>query len=428
MNWLPPVDAAKTPRGAVTGAHPPRAGRGENPYIPRGMRQRSTHTAPDRIPHPPNAPPPHEDSYYGGASGAYSGKGRPHPAGSQTAREAVVANAIQQRGSQSARSIASAGASSPRSTAYVSDSEIRAAKQKRQERLLDNYQTNFARETLLSEQYDKELETLRSQMSKAAQVAPPGLAVKAEQHAERTKAKLARRVGGFEEKLNELDTYNEKLVATISGLRKQGEPRRKEEKRISAAVEKLNFEMMQLKGTCHKSLDERERCVELLRRVQDESHRDAADFEAHRHSLKLEAEELDRSIKEMEALLDGKQESAKRAQCMHLRDARRKRERLEVRYGYLRSQLEGLENDFVDLQRIVGVHFEPSRPESLQEIIEKFAEKERRVASLQQYWALQADDIETTSSELGASRRRGRPPPPTPPRTTRRRRTRRATS
>ena len=49
------------------------------------------------------------------------------------------------------------------------------------------------------------------------------------------------------------------------------------------------------------------------------------------------------------------------------------KERLEVRYGYLRSQLEGVDRDFRELQRIVGVHFVPSQPESLQQIINKCA-------------------------------------------------------
>ena len=39
------------------------------------------------------------------------------------------------------------------------------------------------------------------------------------------------------------------------------------------------------------------------------------------------------------------------------------------------------------------MHFVPSQPESLQEIINKFAEKEARVQSLQKFWAMQNDEL-----------------------------------
>lgn len=74
-----------------------------------------------------------------------------------------------------------------------------------------------------------------------------------------------------------------------------------------------------------------------------------------------------------------------------------------MRYGYLRAQLEGVDRDFRELQRIVGVHFVPSQPETLLQIINKFVEKEGRVASLQKYWALQNDEIEALAAEIALS-------------------------
>ena len=87
MNWLPPVDPAISPR--VTGGQP---GYGENPYIPKGMRQRASHTVPEAYaPRPPRVPrPPHEDAPP--AFKAVHAKGRIHPSGAQTAREYVVAH------------------------------------------------------------------------------------------------------------------------------------------------------------------------------------------------------------------------------------------------------------------------------------------------------------------------------------------------
>ena len=431
MNWLPklvpPVVVQKTVDPAKSS---PRVTAGsQNPYTPKGHKPRAPHVPADQLvphppaaaSHPPGAPRPHppggaphpppgaaprrpqsfEDptSTYGVAP-AHNSKAKAYPGGSQTAREHVLQHASSassvQRSAVSARAAASTAAS-PRS--MMSASELSAEKRKGMERLLDNYQTTFARETLLSEQYDAELVNVKNQLAKVVAGTPPNRITAELAHAERTKAKLERRVGGFEEKLNELDTYNEKLVAMISGLRKQREPHLQSVKHTAFELGRLATEMNLLKAACHKALDERERSVDMLRRAQEESIRDAADFEAHRQALKLESDELDSSIKDTEAILEGKSEKVKRVQCRAMRESRRQREKYEVRFGYLRSQLEGLENDFGKLQSIVGVRMDPQNPQP-KEIIQTFAEKERRVASLQTYWELQNDEIHQMQHEV----------------------------
>ena len=47
----------------------------------------------------------------------------------------------------------------------------------------------------------------------------------------------------------------------------------------------------------------------------------------------------------------------------------------------------------------MGVRFVPSQPESLQQIINKFLEKEAKVASLQKFWGLQNEEIEKLDLE-----------------------------
>ena len=68
---------------------------------------------------------------------------------------------------------------------------------------------------------------------------------------------LQKRCAGFESKLNELETYNQKLMELINGLRKQNEPHRQETKRVHMALEKIAMEMQGQKAACHKALDER---------------------------------------------------------------------------------------------------------------------------------------------------------------------------
>ena len=100
------------------------------------------------------------------------------------------------------------------------------AQRKRLERLHDSYQTALSRETLLSEQYDKELVGLRESLQKIAISQPVDRAVAEHNQSLRKRAKLERRVSGFEEKLNELDTYNGKLVDMISTSDARVEPLR----------------------------------------------------------------------------------------------------------------------------------------------------------------------------------------------------------
>ena len=113
------------------------------------------------------------------------------------------AGSMSARGGGSAPS-ASMGAS-PRSQA-MSDAALRQAQHKRLERLHDSYQTALSRETLLSEQYDKELVALRENLQKLATNQPVDRAQAEHNQQVRKRSKLERRVSGFEEKLNELDT------------------------------------------------------------------------------------------------------------------------------------------------------------------------------------------------------------------------------
>ena len=222
MNWLPklvpPVVVQKTVDPAKSS---PRVTAGsQNPYTPKGHKPRAPHVPADQLvphppaaaSHPPGAPRPHppggaphpppgaaprrpqsfEDptSTYGVAP-AHNSKAKAYPGGSQTAREHVLQHASSassvQRSAVSARAAASTAAS-PRS--MMSASELSAEKRKGMERLLDNYQTTFARETLLSEQYDAELVNVKNQLAKVVAGTPPNRITAELAHAERTKAKL----------------------------------------------------------------------------------------------------------------------------------------------------------------------------------------------------------------------------------------------
>ena len=400
---LPHIDPAGSPRVGGPQASPRQ--RQENPYIPNNMPPYSGR------PQKPMPPPGARSAMSAprSARGAYTAEAPATYDAAAMGPVKVRVNAgagadmvmTMAPSPASARS-ASASHHSPRS-AVASDAAVaRAAQQKRLERLQDSYVTALSRETLLSEQYDKELAQVKERLQHFQREGSFDAAKKTERQAMQKRTKLERRVAGFESKLNELETYNAKLVSMISALRKQNEPHRMASKRVTERLGKLATEMVAQKAACHKSLDERERCVDQMKHLQDDAVRDHADFEMAVEMLRRESDDLDDRNRRAEGVLEAATENEKRAQFSQMRKARARKEKLEVRYGYLRSQLEGVDNDFRELQRIVGVHFQPSHPESLQQIIDKFVEKERRVASLQKYWALQADEIGGLEFELAS--------------------------
>ena len=396
---LPDIDPAGSPRVAMNA---PRVD--HNPYVPRmgvpakryaGIPPAGSVAAPSpRAQHTKTVPP--------GAGGGHqdfdqAGPYQPHmPSGSQSARTHA-----EEQNARSKSASASLG-TTPRQQQLNAQKDAHEAQQarKRLERLQDAYQTALSRETLLSEGYDKELVSLRENLQKVATNQPVDRA-QAEFAAQgRKRAKLQRRVAGFEEKLNELGTYNAKLVDMISALRKQNEPNRNAEKRVTQALEKLNADMATQKAACHKALDERERMLDLLRHLHDDAARDENVFINEVENLKRESEELDRENKQVESVLAQATELAKRKQFKEQFSARKQQERLQCQFAYLKSQLDGVDNDFRELQRIVGVHFQPEHPESLELIIKKFVEKEGQVVSLQRYFSLQSDEIESLDKQL----------------------------
>jgi len=420
---LPELDPAGSPRVAMP--TPRDAHATSNPYVPRmgvpakryqgmenppGVPSRGARNMVKSAP-PLGQPEPPPIDYSVGGHRRTAHMAPQHDAAAESAPTGGGAMSArthteQQSASVGKTRVSSASASlgaSPRS--QVSDAAVRLAAKKRAERLADSYQTALSREQLLSEQYDKELVAVRENLQKLAANQPADRA-QADRNSElRKRAKLERRVAGFEEKLNELDTYNTKLVDMISALRKQNEPHRMAQKRVTLALEKLAHEMGVQKAACHKALDERERTLDVLERATHEANRDENDFQNSVELLKRESEELDGQNRQAESVLAAATELSKRQQCAAMRKSRATKEKLEVRYGYLKTQLEGLDADFGELQRIVGVHFQPSDPASLEQIIQKFVEKEGQIVSLQRYFSLQSDEVETLSSSLTALNR-----------------------
>ena len=209
---LPDLDPAGSPRVAM----PTPRGAGENPYVPRmgvpakrygaqqGMGPRGQRT---------KSAPPLEGDAYDQTSGPQHVRTSDGPGGGSLSARTHGESGMR-RSARGGSASASMGAS-PRSAAQ-SDAAMRLAQRTRLERLHDSYQAALSRETLLSEQYAKELQAVKEKMQNLATNQPVDRAVQEQSAMNRKRHKLERRVSGFEERLNDLDTYNSKLVDMIS--------------------------------------------------------------------------------------------------------------------------------------------------------------------------------------------------------------------
>ena len=96
----------------------------------------------------------------------------------------------------------------------------------------------LSRETLISEELEKELAATREGIHKI--VAEGGgsrdTVMRAEQALLRRRAKLEKRVGAYAARQDEVERYNDKLVAAVNGLRKQSAPHRLALKQLKAAA------------------------------------------------------------------------------------------------------------------------------------------------------------------------------------------------
>ena len=272
------------------------------------------------------------------------------------------------------------------------------------ERQLDSYVTAVSKETLLSEQYSKELAHTRERIKQlATQVGPRGSnPVSVLESLNRSRARAMKRTSGMESRLSELQKYNLRLVETINALRKQSAPHRQLMKKALANTQKRHADMQQLKQRAIKALDERDRYKAQLRVLREEAAQEHNHFVNALNNSEAQLERLedeyDRSAEELSAAT----EAAKKQQFLQMKQKRAQKEKLDVRYGYLRSQLEAIDGEFRKLERIVGVHFLPGDPGSLENIISKFIERETHIASLQKFWARQNEESEVLRAEIAS--------------------------
>lgn len=316
------------------------------------------------------------------------------------------------------------------------------------ERNIDSFVTSVSKETLLSEQYAKELSQTRERIKQLQlQLGPrAGNSSALHEALSRNRGRLIKRVTGMETRMNELEKYNEKLVATINAMRKAAVPHHQGMKRSLVMTQKRHADLQGLKTAATKALDERDRFKAQMRVLREEAAQERNHFAKAVSNSDAQLDELDVEYSRVSEDLDASAEAAKKSQFLAMKAKRATRERLDVKYGYLRSQLEAIDGEFRKLEHIVGVHFAPADPASLmvsapwppphsrrrrqtcldggaqsdhplppshsttnppspppirpQLIINKFAEKEAHTISLQQFWAQQNGDLEATLAEI----------------------------
>mmetsp|Transcript_35430 Transcript_35430/g.105924 ORF Transcript_35430/g.105924 Transcript_35430/m.105924 type:complete len:504 (-) Transcript_35430:283-1794(-) len=275
------------------------------------------------------------------------------------------------------------------------------------DRILDVCKASVSQEMLLSEQLAKEtaqardrLKQVQAQLSKHHPLAAAG-----PDPLTKSRNKLLKRASEFEARLSEATQYNGRLADAINALRKQMMPHRQCMKRAAATVDRRQAEMQQLKQATGKALDERERFKTQLRLLREERAQERQHFATAVANVERKIERLDEDLADKTEQLDSLNETSKKSQFLAMKSRRAQRESLDVKYGYLRSTAAAIDDQFRELERIVGVLLVPGDRHSLELIINQYLEREAQIASLQQFWQRQSAEAEAARAEITALER-----------------------
>ena len=145
-------------------------------------------------------------------------------------------------------------------------------------------------------------------------------------------------------------------------------------KRAAATVDRRQAEMQQLKQATGKALDERERFKTQLRLLREERAQERQHFATAVANVERKIERLDEDLADQTEQLDSLNETSKKSQFLAMKSRRAQRESLDVKYGYLCSTAAAIDDQFRELERIVGVLLVPGDRHSLELIINQCAD------------------------------------------------------
>uniref|UniRef100_A0A7S2ID08 Uncharacterized protein n=1 Tax=Haptolina brevifila TaxID=156173 RepID=A0A7S2ID08_9EUKA len=205
-----------------------------------------------------------------------------------------------------------------------------------------------------------------------------------EKLSEQAKA-LTAKLQTFETRASDANHVNRNLEIIINELRRERAEQLALERAKEARETAMAADMRAYASAAHLALDEKERIKSRLRRMRHEWRVEKGSAEQEASVLQMACDDLDKINTQMEDNEEVHSQADKRKEARLIRDRAAMRQRLELRAGYLSSQLNGLVGEFKFLGDVAGLNsksaslpFSAQDPASSQYLIHTMRSNEQR--------------------------------------------------
>ncbi|KOO29772.1 tricarboxylate transport mitochondrial [Chrysochromulina tobinii] len=227
-----------------------------------------------------------------------------------------------------------------------------------------------------------------------------------------THDKMCVKVELLEARASESININTALEGAINKYRAERQDQKRFLLETDAREKQMDKDMRAFRAAAHSALDDKERVRGRLRRMRHEWKSETASAESDLQSLRTMEDELDKVIAIGEAAEEKDLQAFKRAESHQMRVAYAYTQKISLKAGYIRAQLEGNARQLLHLGQCAGVsgqnasateaeRYEVSDPNSCKEILLRTHKaNETRNASELAFYQEQADLVEEAIREL----------------------------
>ena len=227
-----------------------------------------------------------------------------------------------------------------------------------------------------------------------------------------THDKMCVKVELLEARASESININTALEGAINKYRAERQDQKRFLLDTDAREKQMDKDMRAFRAAAHSALDDKERVRGRLRRMRHEWKLETASAESDLQNLRTIETELDKMITIGEAAEEKDLQAFKRAESHQMRVAYAYTQKISLKAGYIRAQLEGIARQLLHLGQCAGVsgqnasateaeRYEVSDPHSCKEILLRTHKaNETRNASELAFYQEQADLMEEAIMEL----------------------------
>ena len=263
-------------------------------------------------------------------------------------------------------------------------------------------------EQLVQQDLDADLGQMRSEVDRAVTASQGGFARMIEQTSkvERQIAIIKNRCQKLNNKASEVAAVNGNVRLQIDDCRTEKNMHKYKCEKMRAKATKMDEDTSFLTQAAHASLDQREKVKGKFMAAQRDAQGEREQKLAIIKELMERAAMLDDDWGLRESELEDMEEARKRKLYITGRLRRGELEAKETRYGFLANQVKGWDGEFQRLQAFTGMDskYTPGEGHIVDEITNRFLEKERANTSLLRYLHEQQAEMSEMDEEQGQNK------------------------